>query len=98
MFTWLNKQGVRSDDGFEVQRIDRFTAEYRESNKVITFGVESGLSGGLPCIIVDPHAFERWDSIESHNPITPDYQKKIFENVRQAMLFQGLMLVVEVGA
>lgn len=30
MFSWMNKQGVRSDQGFEVQFTDRFTAEYRE--------------------------------------------------------------------
>ena len=46
MFTWLNKQGVRSDQGFEVQRTGRFEAEYYEGGKVINLEVESGVNGG----------------------------------------------------
>ena len=30
MFTWLNSQGVRSDLGFEVENIDRYSIAYRE--------------------------------------------------------------------
>jgi hypothetical protein len=51
MFTWLNKQGVRSDRGFEVQFTGRFDAEYREGGKVVKLYVESGVNGGLPCIV-----------------------------------------------
>jgi hypothetical protein len=29
-FTWLNKQGVESDEGLVLQRVDRFAFEYRE--------------------------------------------------------------------
>jgi hypothetical protein len=45
MFTWLNKQGVRSDEGFEVQSTGRFDAEYRERGKVINLAIESGVNG-----------------------------------------------------
>ena len=45
MFTWLNKQGVRSDRGFEVQFTGRFDAEYREGGRIVELYVESGLSG-----------------------------------------------------
>ncbi len=48
MFTWLNKQGVRSDRGFEVQRTGRFDAEYSEGGQVVELYVESGTQGGLP--------------------------------------------------
>lgn len=92
MFTWLNKQGVRSDQGFEFRFTGRFDAEYREGEKTVSLQVEAGLSGGLQCIIVDPAAFERWDNRE---PISPQEQQRLFQNVREALEFQDLQLVVE---
>lgn len=94
MFTWLNKQGVKSDRGFIFQFTGRFTAEYREGGKVVTLNVESGLSGGMPCIILDPKAFVRWDD---GAPIPSDEQERLFQNVKEAMEFQGLKMVVEKG-
>jgi hypothetical protein len=94
MFTWLNKQGVQSDSGFVVQFTGRFSAEYRENDKIVTLYVEDGLSGGIPCIILDPGAFERWDD---GTPIALHQQTKLFQNVKEAMDFQGLEMVVEAG-
>ena len=94
MFTWLNKQGVQSDRGFVVQFTGRFTADYREDDKVVTLDVEDGLNGGLPCIILDPSAFARWDD---GTPIALDQQVRLFQNFKEAMEFQGLKMVVEQG-
>lgn len=96
-FTWLNKQGVRSDLGFEVQRTGRFDAEYREGEKTVSFYVESGMQDGLPCIIVDPDAFKRWDGDPVWATIPARQQQQMFENLREALEFQGLKLVVEAG-
>ena len=52
MFTWLNKQGVKSDAGFEVQFTGRFDAEYREAGKVMSIYVESGIHDGQACVIL----------------------------------------------
>jgi hypothetical protein len=95
MFTWLNKQGVQSDRGFIVQRTGRFTAEYREHGKVVTLDVESGLDGGLPCIILDPSVFEHWDGESAQ--ISPSQQEQMFLNFKEAVEFQGLKMVVEKG-
>ena len=95
MFTWLNKQGVRSASGFEVQRTGRFDAEYRDGGKVVSFDVEAGISGGLQGIIVDPAAFVRWDGDPPGVGIAPEQQAQMFENLQQAMEFQGLKLVIE---
>ena len=92
MFTWLNKQGVRSDEGFEFQRTGRFDAEYREGGKMVSLQVEAGLSGGLQCIIVDPGAFERWND---GSAIDAQEQSRLFQNLREALAFQSLKLVVE---
>ena len=93
MFTWLNKQGVQSDRGFIVQFTGRFSAEYRDRGKKVTLYVEDGLVGEEPCISVGPDAFEQWDGEETKIPLQE--QQLMFQNLREAMEFQGLKLVVE---
>lgn len=39
MFTWLNKQGVQSDRGFDVQRTERFVMEYHEKGNIVSEAV-----------------------------------------------------------
>jgi hypothetical protein len=95
MFTWLNKQGVRSDEGFELQFTGRFDAEYREGERVVRLYVENGRVGGLNCIIVDPSAFERWDGDAGGASIPRDQQQKMFRNLREALEFQGLKLLIQ---
>lgn len=92
MFSWINKQGVRSDRGFEVQFTGRFDAEYREAGRVVSLYVESGISGGLPCVSIYPNAFARWDDGVK---IPVDQQRQMLDNLRRAVEFQGLKLVVE---
>jgi hypothetical protein len=94
VFTWMNKQGVRSDKGFEVQSTGRFDLEYREGANIVSIYVESGLIGGLPSLSIEPDAFLRWDSGIA---IPKDEQTRLFENLRAALAFQGLKLVVEKG-
>ncbi|MBK7355125.1 hypothetical protein [Propionivibrio sp.] len=91
MFTWLNKQGVRSDRGFEVQFTGRFDAEYREGDKVIELYVESGIEGGMPCIMLAPNSFARWSDGQ---PIAAEEQSQMLKNFKEAMQFQGLKTVV----
>jgi hypothetical protein len=95
MFTWLNKQGVRSDQGFEFQFTGRFDAIYRQGGKAVSLYVEDGrTASGLPCIIVDPAAFDHWDGGEH---ISTEQQARLFSNLCEAVEFQGLQLVVERG-
>jgi hypothetical protein len=92
MFIWLNKQGVRSDEGFEVQRTSRFDAEYREGGRLVRLDVEGSCIGGLPCIILDPESFANWSD---GTPISNAEQERLFRNFEAAMAFQGLKMVVE---
>lgn len=94
MFTWLNKQGVRSDYGFEVQFTGRFDAEYRENGKIVSLYIESGVEGGRQCILIEPSAFERWADGQL---IPPEMQKKMFQNFKEALEFQGLKMIVQQG-
>jgi hypothetical protein len=97
MFTWLNKQGVKADDGFVVQFTGRFTAEYRDSGRKVTLAVEDGFVGGKPCVAVEPEAFDRWDDDPPGVTIPPDQRARMFTNLREALEFQGLILVVSKG-
>ena len=94
MFTWLNKQGVQSDQGFVVQRTDRLAAEYREHGRVITVYIQSGLSEGKRCLIIQGTAFERWDGDPENKRISLDDQLRMLRNFREALEFQGTALVV----
>jgi hypothetical protein len=86
---------VRSDQGFEFQFTGRFDAIYREGTKAVSLYVENGrTASGSPCIIIDPIAFDHWDGGEH---ISPEQQTRLFNNLREAVEFQGLQLVVERG-
>lgn len=92
MFTYMNKQGVRSSEGFEVQRTGRFTSEYREGGRVITVHVEHG-DQGTPCLdIVREDAFARWDHSGEIN--SPEEQARLLQNFKKAMEFQGYPVCV----
>ncbi len=93
MFTWLNKQGVQSDEGFSVQFVGRFTAEYREGAKVMVVAIEDGFLDGKPAVNVSTGAFCSWRDGSSTLP-TSD-QTRISENFRRACEFQGLRVVFD---
>ena len=92
-FTWLNKQGVRSDAGFELQFVDRFTMEYRQDGRTITLDIESGFLGeNQPAILMSPDALNAWaDGAE----LLPTEQRQALQNIREALAFQGLGLSLE---
>jgi hypothetical protein len=85
MFSWINKQGVRSDEGFEVQFTGRFTAEYREGKRYLVVDVESSGNGQID---FNTKAFEKWAN--SSIPNDPTEQARIQRNFMAALEFQGL--------
>lgn len=93
-FTWLNSQAVRSDSGFEVESMGRFSIEYREGEKVVDVYVERGLHGGRPCVIVSADSFKRWTNGPSGEAISPARQQVMLDNFIAALEFQDLAVVV----
>ena len=85
MFTWLNKQGVRSDEGFEVQFTGRFTDEYREGIHYLIVDIEDNGNG---LIDFNARAFERWANSSTIN--TPEEQARMIKNFMATLEFQGL--------
>lgn len=94
-FTWLNKQGVRSSAGFEVQSIDRFTIEYREDGKTVSIPVEAGLYQGRQAVLIGPDAFSKWDPPFAALIISSEQQRQMLQNFTAAMDFQGMGVRVE---
>ncbi|MBK7617018.1 MAG: hypothetical protein IPJ08_22210 [Burkholderiales bacterium] len=93
MFTWKNKQGVQSDEGFALQFVGRFAAEYREGSKVMEVEIEDGFLDGKPAVNVSRAAFRSWRDDSSTLP--PDDQIRIADNFRRACEFQGLSVVFD---
>jgi hypothetical protein len=79
MFTPISKQGVRSDQGFEVQVVDRFTIEYREGGKTMSIDVDGDTA------MLSDHLFSKWDSPFSHVPIPGERQRQIRQNFNAAL-------------
>lgn len=94
MFTWLNKQGVRSDTGFELQFTGRFAAEYRENGRVTEMYVEGGAGGVLT--IYEGSLAELLAAID--NPFARKAERdRLIGNLRDALAFQGLTLDLAPG-
>jgi hypothetical protein len=91
MFSWINKQGVQSDQGFIVQFTGRLTAEYREGPLTIVVDVEDGGGSGNPMIYYRADCFHRWTN--SSIVLTETERARVVENFREAMKFQGLTAV-----
>ena len=95
MFTWMNKQTVKSNAGFIVRFTGRFTCEYQEGPNRIEIAVEDGYADGRPCIIVSPDAFAHWRPPGFAHETPADEQARLMKNLADAFSFQGLQLVVE---
>lgn len=91
-FTWLNKQGVRNSEGFEVQCTGRFTIEYREGRRIKVIDTEPVIIAGKPGVGIKASAFEHWDN--SSVPNSPAEQERLLKNFRAAMEFQGMEVEV----
>jgi len=90
-FTWLNKQGVESDEGFVLQSVDRFAFEYREANRILRLTGESlygGLGGASFGFGFDPGwRTARWQPPFEDVPITEGDRERIVQNITDAMAF-----------
>ena len=84
-YVWLNKQGLRSSEGLELQYTGRFTMEVRWGNRRKTLEVE-GIARPHEFV---PRHFERWDNSAVPNDIAE--QKRILA------AFQAALAIVNEG-
>jgi hypothetical protein len=90
---WLNKQGVESDQGFVLQRVDRYTYEYREANRTLRLDGESmfsGLGGASFGFSFSPSwRTASWQPPNDAVQISGRNREQIVENIKEAMAFKG---------
>lgn len=92
-FVWLNKQGVASDEGFVVQRMERFAYEYRENDRVMRLEGES-LYGNLENASWGFGFYPSWRTAKWQPPfesveISPTDRDRIVQNINAAFAFMG---------
>jgi hypothetical protein len=89
-FEWLNKQGVRSDTGIELQFIDRHTLDYREVDLYLRLQINSEIlisPSGRSLIV-----FSR-EEMRSHwafHTLPIQRQEQVELNLLTGLDFQGL--------
>ncbi len=92
MFTWLNKQGIKSDTGFIIQRTGRFSSEYIEGLNKLTLYHEPGYSANNKMAeIINSSEFSKWDD-GSLIPLSK--QEEVIKNFCDAMNFKGLDVII----
>lgn len=92
-FHWLNNQGVRSDSGFEFQFTGRFSAEYRENNRVTSMYVE----GGAGTLTIYEGSLEGLLSGIENSSERKIEQNRLIKNLHEALAFQNLKLDLASG-
>ena len=92
MFTWLNKQGVESDEGFVVQVASRSRIEYREGGRKITIPISEGFVGPRPAVYIGREVFAHWDGDPAR--LASAEQTRLLENFKRAMDFQGVAVLL----
>lgn len=92
-FTWVNKRTVRSDTGFEFGFTGRFSAEYRESGRVLQIFIETG--GNVATIYENSLQSEFTQPGSTSAALS---RQRIASNIRAALAFQGFTLELEPGS
>lgn len=92
-FSWLNKQGVASDQGFVVQRVERFAYEYREGERVMRLDGES-IYGNLGNASFGFGFHPGWRAAKWQAPfdaqdILAGDRDRIVQNIKAAFDFMG---------
>ena len=94
-FTWLNKQGVESDEGFALQRVDRFAWEYHEGPRRMRLEGESLFAGlGSASFGFGFDATWRsanWQPPFDATPVSDRDRDRIVQNIHRALAFMGGM-------
>ncbi len=85
MFTWLNKQGVKSDEGYILQRMHRFYYHYVEGEHCMQVNVEPGPH--IETVYLD--SLKCWLPPFDKEPIALERLKEIQHRISAALTFMG---------
>ncbi|MBM3837856.1 MAG: hypothetical protein FJ398_07790 [Verrucomicrobia bacterium] len=91
MFTWLNKQGVKSSKGFILQGVHRFYYHYLEGQRCIQVDVEPCTEpDGTYSEIVYLDSLQRWQPPFDSEKLTQKRVSEIRQNISEALGFMGV--------
>jgi len=91
MFEWLNKQGVKAEAGYVLQRMHRFYYHYVEDDHVLKIDVDSGLKGEDIILESSPH----WEPPYEDESISSDKLTEIEKRVCEALKFMGIRYKIQ---
>lgn len=86
MFKWLNKQGVESTSGYILQRVSRFSYEYREGSQKMLIIVEPGINYED----IDESSLSKWLPPDEFKTILSEKKSEIKANISDALSFMGI--------
>jgi hypothetical protein len=86
MFQWLNKQGVRSEEGYALQRMSRFYYHYVEDEHVLKVVVEPRLMS--EDIFLQPNP--AWEAPHENEQIPIKKISEIESRIGAALTFMGI--------
>lgn len=91
MFTWLNKQGVKSSDGFILQSVHRFYYHYIEDDHIMQIDVEPGrFKSGLYHERIFLNSKNRWLPPYEAESVTEQKLAEIKKNISDALDFMQI--------
>ena len=91
MFEWINKQGVKSSDGFVLESAHRYYYHYSEGNLRMQINVEPRtLPGGRYHETIRLDSLRRWLPPHGTQAISPEEFERIRQNISSALTFMGI--------
>jgi hypothetical protein len=91
MFTWQNKQGVKSSKGFVLQSLDRYGYQYAEGSRTMRVDVEPQRNpSGEYSEEVSLKSISRWLPPHDNERIDQDKADAIRQNISDAMTFMQI--------
>lgn len=91
MFEWLNKQGVKSETGYVLQRMHRFYYHYTEGDHVLKVEVESNLKVEEVFLASTP----AWEAPHESEPISVEKVSEIEGRIGEALKFMGIRYKIQ---
>ena len=91
MFTWLNKQGVKSAEGYIFQRMHRFYYHYIEGDHCMQVNIEPCFDKqGNHSLTIYTDSLTRWLPPHDQEPLSRERIVQIKQRISSAMTFMSI--------
>jgi hypothetical protein len=91
MFTWINKQGVQSSDGFIFKSESRFYYHYIEEDMVLQVYADGYFDGSNHFrVVIYTGSIDKWLPPYDQNQISDSERERIRNNISEALSFMGI--------